>query len=64
MFLRLRWFALGAVASFGMLAYVADQLRRVRDAMTPANLARGAARAAAEVLDATGRRLSNTDREA
>ena len=58
MFVRIRWFIIGAAASFGMVAYVANQLRRVRESLTAANLARGFARTAADLLDQASDRLS------
>jgi hypothetical protein len=61
MFVRIRWFVLGALSSFGMVAYVANHLRRVRTSITPANLAKGAAIVLADALDATARRVSSHD---
>jgi predicted RND superfamily exporter protein len=58
MFVRLRWFVFGVLASFGFFAYLANQLRRMRDAITPFNLAKGIANVAADALDSAARRLS------
>ncbi len=61
MFLRLRWFTLGVLASLGLVAYVANQVRRMRERLTPENLGRGAARGVAGRLDALAQRISPTD---
>ncbi len=58
MFLRIRWFILGAAASFGLFAYVAARLRRAREQMTPMSLFRGAAQAVADLLDIASKRIS------
>ena len=51
MFVRVRWFMLGVVASLGAVAYMANQLRRVRERLTVANVGREAGRALAGALD-------------
>lgn len=58
MFLRMRWFSIGAVASFGVIAYAADRLRRVRENLTAANIAREAARSFAGALEMAADRVS------
>ncbi len=51
MLLRIRWFILGAVASVGFVTYLANQLRRARERLTPRNLANTGMRSVAEMLD-------------
>lgn len=58
MFLRMRWFTLGVIASLGAVAYVANQLRLMRERLTPQNLGREAARTAAAVLEVAAHRIS------
>lgn len=62
MFVRLRWFTLGVLASLGLVAYVANQLLRMRERLTPENLGRGAARSVAGVLATLADRISPRDR--
>jgi hypothetical protein len=57
MFLRIRWFTLGVIASLGAAAYAANQLRRMRERLTPQNLAREGVRGLAGVLEAAADRL-------
>jgi hypothetical protein len=63
MLLRIRWFLLGAVSAAGGAVYLADQLRRAREAVTPANLARGGARSIAAAIDAAADRIAPTSGE-
>jgi hypothetical protein len=51
MFLRLRWFIMGALASLGVLGYLANQLRRARQRLTPRNLANSGLRSVARAID-------------
>ena len=58
MLVRMRWFAIGALASFGVLAYLANQLRRARERLTARALARRAGHAVADALDAAASSMS------
>jgi len=51
MLLRIRWFIMGALASVGVFGYLAKQLRKARERITPRNLARSGMRGVADVLD-------------
>jgi hypothetical protein len=51
MLLRFRWFTMGALASLGVFAYLANQIRRARDRLTPRNLADTGMRSMARILD-------------
>lgn len=51
MLLRIRWFVVGALASLGVVGYLAAQLRKARERMSPGNLARHGKRAVADLLD-------------
>lgn len=61
MLLRMRWFTLGVIASLGAVAYVANQLRLMRERLTPQNLTREAGRTAAAVLEVAAHRISPED---
>ncbi len=51
MLLRIRWFILGAAAAFGAFTYIANELRKARERMTPRNLANSSMRSVAGLLD-------------
>jgi F420-0:gamma-glutamyl ligase-like protein len=51
MLLRIRWFVVGALASLGVVGYLAARLRKARERLTPSNLARHSKRAVADLLD-------------
>ncbi len=51
MFLRMRWFVIGVATALGGVAYLADQLRKARERMTPRNLANTGLRSVADILD-------------
>lgn len=51
MFLRIRWFVMGAAASVGIFTYIANQVRKARERMTPRNLANSGLRGVANLLD-------------
>ncbi len=57
MFVRIRWFLLGAVSAFGLLSYLATQLKRAREQLTPGNIVRKGGRSVAGVLDTTADRI-------
>lgn len=51
MFLRIRWFVAGALSSLGAFAYLANELRKARERMTPRNLANTGLKGVAKVFD-------------
>lgn len=57
MFVRFRWFAIGMASAFGLLSYLAAQVRRAKQQMTPSNLARSGVRSVAGLLDTTADRI-------
>ena len=62
MLLRIRWFILGAAASVGVVTYLANQLRRARERLTPRNLANSGMRSFAQVLDNAAQSVAPEDR--
>jgi hypothetical protein len=62
MLLRIRWFFMGALASLGVIGYLAKQLRQARARITPGNLAKGGMRGVANLLDSAAARV-RPDRE-
>ncbi len=58
MLIRLRWFVLGVLSSVGVLGWLAVQVKRARERLTPANLARRGARGFADVLDSLAERVA------
>lgn len=62
MLLRLRWFIMGALASVGVVTYLANQLRRARERLTPRNLANSGMRSVAEMLDSAAESVAPADR--
>jgi hypothetical protein len=63
MLVRVRWFVLGALSSMGAMAFVAAQVKKARERLTPANLARGGARSLASLLDAAADRVAPASRQ-
>ncbi len=51
MLLRIRWFVMGAVVTVGALGYIANELRKARERLTPRNIANTGMRGFAQVLD-------------
>ena len=51
MLLRIRWFVMGAVVTVGALGYIANELRRARERLTPRNIANTGMRGFARLLD-------------
>ena len=51
MFTRIRWFILGAATATGVLGYLANQVRKARERLTPRGLANTGLRGFARVLD-------------
>lgn len=58
MFVRIRWFIAGAIAAFGGMGYLAAQVKKARQKLTPANLTAVAKRQAAALLDAAAERVA------
>ena len=57
MLTRVRWFLYGALATIGASAYFAAKVKRMRERLTAANMARAGALTAADGMEAAGRRL-------
>lgn len=57
MLVRIRWFLVGAVSSLGVIAYLASQIRRAREKLTPRNVARAGMQTVADALDTAARRI-------
>ena len=55
---RLRWFFLGVLSSLGALGWLAVQVRKARERLTPANLARRGARGVADTLEVIAERVA------
>ena len=51
MLLRIRWFILGAAASIGIFTYLANEVRKAKERMTPRNLANSGMRGVARLFD-------------
>ena len=51
MFLRVRWFIMGAAASIGAFTYLTNEARKAKERMTPRNLANSGMRGVAKLLD-------------
>jgi hypothetical protein len=51
MFLRIRWFIMGAIAAVGVFSYLANQLRKARERLTPRSVANSGLRGVGRVLD-------------
>ena len=51
MLLRIRWFIMGAAAAFGAFAYIANELRKARDRITPRNIANTGMKGVAGLLE-------------
>jgi hypothetical protein len=51
MFLRIRWFIMGALASVGVFSYLANQFRKARERLTPRSVANRGLRSVAGALD-------------
>lgn len=51
MLLRIRWFIMGAVASIGVFTYLANEVRKAKERITPRNLANSGMRGVAKLLD-------------
>ncbi|MDX2343547.1 MAG: hypothetical protein QNL26_06830 [Acidimicrobiia bacterium] len=51
MFMRIRWFIMGAAASVGLFTYLANEMRKAKERITPRNLANSGLRGVAKLLD-------------
>jgi hypothetical protein len=51
MLLRIRWFIMGVLASVGLVSYLAAQLRKARERLTPKNLTNSGLRGVARLFD-------------
>ena len=51
MLLRIRWFIMGVAASLGAVSYIATQVRRARERLTPRNVVNTGMRGVADLLD-------------
>ncbi len=51
MFLRLRWFVMGAATAVGVVGYLANEVRKARERVTPRNMASSGMRGVADLLD-------------
>lgn len=58
MLVRLRWFLYGMLVTLAAVTYMASQVRRARERLTPRNLARSGAGGLADWLDATADRIA------
>ena len=58
MFVRIRWFAAGAIATVGGMGYLAAQVKKARQKLTPANLMAVGKRQAAAWLDGVAERVA------
>jgi len=55
---RLRWFFLGALSSIGAIGWLVVKVKRARERLTAANLARSSVRSFADALDAIAERVA------
>ncbi len=58
MFVRIRWFIAGIAAALGGVGYLAAQVRKARERLTPANLMAAGKNQAASWLDTLAERLA------
>ncbi len=57
MFLRIRWFVVGVLSSVGAMAYLAAQVKRARERLSTASLARSGGRSVASLLERAADRI-------
>lgn len=57
MLVRIRWFLVGVLSSIGVIAYLAKQIRRARETLSPRNVARAGMRSVADALDTAAERI-------
>jgi hypothetical protein len=58
MFVRIRWFIAGVVATVGGMSYLVAQVRKARQKVSPANLIAAGKEQAAAWLDAVAERVA------
>ncbi len=58
MFVRIRWFIAGVAAALGGVGYLAAQVRKARERLTPENLIAAGKNQAASWLDTLAERLA------
>jgi hypothetical protein len=58
MLTRVRWFLYGALATVGATTYLLVRVRRMRERLTRATVARATAAAIADTMELAGRRLA------
>ena len=63
MFIRVRWFFMGVLASVGALAYLAAQVKAARQRLTPENLAKTGANSLAGALESAAVAITPSRRE-
>jgi len=63
MFVRIRWFAAGAVASIAGMSYLAAQVKKARQKLTPANLVAAGKQQAASWLNGFADRVAPDEAE-
>lgn len=61
MFVRIRWFVAGIAAALGGVGFLAAQVAKARERLTPANLLAAGKNQAASWLDAAAEKLSPKD---
>lgn len=60
MFTRIRWLALGSVATLGATVLVVNRARAMKQRLTPEGVARATASLAADTIEAVGVRLQRS----
>ena len=63
MFMRLRWFLLGVMATVGATAYVVSRARRLRERLSAETVVRVGALTVADLMEAAGHRIKPTASE-
>jgi len=58
MFIRARWFLYGALVALGATVYLAAQVKRMRERLTPQTMARAGASTGADLLILAGRAIT------
>ena len=58
MFLRIRWFAIGVASSVGVMAYLAAQVKRAKERLSPRSMVRSGGRAVASLFDRAADRVT------
>lgn len=58
MFVRIRWFVGGALAAFGGIGYLATQVKKAREKLSPANMVAAGKHQAAVWLDSLAEKVA------